>query len=185
MSTLLFTGEFRGEAPSDEGDVRSTITVVDHESPDAVADHRPDFNSNETDPDTEGGLTTRDVADWVSPSQQYKPIPGNANTDFSALDSRISAVGTAAQREEAGQWGHGSQQWSDATEPTIREGAAFDDVYFSASRPPIQDGTLDYMLPSRRPDTQDAESVQRAVQAAQRKATQAALYQTFLERTGS
>lgn len=41
------------------------------------------------------------------------------------------------------------------------------------------------MLPSRRPDTQDAESVQRAVQAAQRKATQAALYQTFLERTGS
>ena len=181
MSTLLLGSNFAGEAPQDDGDVRSTITVVDHESPDATAERRPDFNSSEQDPDTEGGLTDRQVSDFVTPSEQWVPDVGNANRDFSApIDSQVSTAGTAANRELSGQWGHGSMHWQDATEPTIREGAFFDDVYFAARRPPIQDGAHDYMLPSRNPDDKTAQDSKAVALAASREASRRAMYQRFL-----
>src|SRR5690242_20621480 len=130
MSTLLLGSNFAGEAPSDEDDVRSTITVIDNESPTAVAEREPEYNAMERDPDTEGGLTNRNVSDYVVPSERWVPDVGNANTNFARpIDEQVSTSGTAAQRELEGQWGHGSARWSDATEPTIREGQAFDDMY--------------------------------------------------------
>lgn len=186
MSTLLLGQNFAGEAPSDEGDVRSTITVIDNESPTAVAERSPDFNSMERDPDTEGGLTDRNVSDYVVASERWVPDVGNANRDFAApINSQVSTSGTAAARESAGQWGHGSARYSDATEPTIRDGAQFDNQYFSAGRPPIQDGSIDYMIPSRTPDDKTAQDSQQAANAAARQAARAAVYQRFLnERTG-
>ncbi len=182
MTTLVLGNVAYQEAPQDEGDVRSTVTVIDHNSPDAVAEASPEYNTVERDPDTEGGLTARGVADKVNPSERFSRLPGNANTDFSApVDSRISTSGTAAMREDSGAWGHGSMHYQESLEPTIREGGNFDDVYFSARRPPIQDGTLDYMVPSRTPDDSTAEGVARAAAIAQRKAIQAAAYQRFLD----
>lgn len=177
--TLLYLE--RNGAPMDEGDIRSTTNVVDPDGSEAVAVASPDFNSMERDPDTEGGLTTRGVADKVAASEQYLPLIGNANTDFAApINSQVSTAGTAAAREAAGQWGHGSAQWTEAIEPTIRPGTEFDRTYFRATRPPIQDGALDYMIPARRPDTDQAASDQAASANASR-AAMANLYQSFLE----
>jgi hypothetical protein len=186
MSTLLLGSNFAGEAPSDDGDVRSTITVIDHTSPDATAERRPDYNTVEHDPDTEGGLTTRNVSDFVTPSTRSVPAVGNANTDFAApINRQVSSSGTAAAREMRGEWGHGTGYSQDATEPTIREGAQFDNVYFAAERPPIQDGSLDYMESTRQPDSKTAQDNQQASIQAARRASQNAVYERFLqERTG-
>lgn len=182
MSTMLYSLPHRGEVTPDDGDVRSTTNVIDNDASSAVAETRPDFNANESDPDTEGGLTPREVSDYVTPGQRYVPNVGNANTDFAApINSQVSTAGRAPAEEMAGRWGHGAMQWSDATEPTIREGGAFDDVYFSANRPPIQDGTMDYMIPARRPDTADAESISRGSKAESRAAARRSMYQTFLD----
>lgn len=180
MSTLLLGSNYAGEAPSDEGDVRSTITVVDHDSPTAVAETSPEFNTAERDPDTEGGLTTRQVADKVNPSEQYPRPVSNANTDFAApINSQVSTSGTAAEREESGQWGHGTMQWSEALEPVYREGAAFDNIYFSARRSPIQDGAPDSMRPARPASDSVAAHDKAAAAEAARKAATANLYAQF------
>ena len=177
--TLLYLE--RNGAPMDEGDVRSTTNVVSPDGSEAVADRSPEFNTMERDPDTEGGLTTRSVADKVNASEQYAPLIGNANTDFAGpINDQVSTSGTAAAREAAGQWGHGTAQWSESIEPTIRPGTEFDRTYFRASRPPIQDGALDYMIPARRPDSAQAGSDIAAANNASRAAV-AGLYQTFLE----
>lgn len=182
MSTLLYGQQHYAEGASDESDVRSTITVVDHDGikPEAVT--RPEFNSVERDPDTEGGLTPRDVSDYVEGRERYAPVAGNANTDFSApIDNQISTAGDAPNREAGGQWGHGSMQWSDATEPAIREGAQFDNVYFAAERPPIQDGAVDYMIPARYPDDSVAQGSQEAARQNARAAAESSLYARFLQ----
>ena len=182
MSLLVLGSTHYAESPQDEGDVRSTVNVVNNDKQPAVAESTPDFNATERDPDTEGGLTTRAVADHVTPSTQYQRPNSNANTDFAApIDSQISTSGSAAAREDAGQWGHGTLHYQNATEPTIREGAAFEDVYFAAVKPPIQDGTLDYMIPSRTPDDGTSQTVQQASKAAARRAVERNAYQRFLE----
>lgn len=181
--TLLYTGkQFYTEAPSDEGDVRSTVTIVDGEdiTPTATAD--PEYNHVETDVDTEGGLTTRDLSSRVHASEQYVPAAGNANADpVAAINAQVSTAGAAPAKEASGVWGHGSAYWQDSTEPTIRDGAEFNDVYFSANRPTIQEGTLDYMIPNRYPDDSTAQSAQEASVLAARKAASAAMYQRFLD----
>lgn len=177
--TLLYLE--RNDVPMDEGDVRSTTNVVSPDGSEAVATRSPEYNSMERDPDTEGGLTTRGVADKVNASERYPRAVGNANTDFaSRINDQVSTSGTAAAREEAGQWGHGTTQWTEAIEPTVRPGTEFDRTYFRATRPPIQDGALDYMVPARRPDTEQAGSDLAASRNAARAAT-ANLYQSFLE----
>lgn len=181
MSTLLFGRQAYVEPAEGADEARSTITVVDNESATPEATTAPEFNHVEKDPDTEGGLTTRDVSDIVHGSERFAPVAGNANTDFSTLDNQVSSSGTAASRESGGQWGHGTARWSDATEPTIREGASFNDTYFSANRPTIQEGSLDYMTAPRNPDDATAAGTNAAATVAARKAATAAMYQRFLD----
>jgi hypothetical protein len=177
--TLLYVS--RNHVPLDEGDVRSTTNVVNPDDESANAKAAPEFNTVERDPDTEGGLTPRAVSDKANASVHYPPLIGNANAPFDALvNAQVSTSGTAAQREIAGEWGHGTGYFQEAIEPTIRPGTEFDNTYFKASRPPIQDGTMDYMLPSRRPDTAVSGGDQAAANRAAREA-RANLYQAFLE----
>lgn len=177
--TLLYVA--RDHVPLEEGDVRSTTNVVRPDDTSATATVRPEWNGPERDPDTEGGLTPRSVSDKVNASEQYAPAVGNANTDFNArVDDQVSTSGTAAAREAAGQWGHGTGYSQESLEPAIVRGTEFADTYFRASRPPIQDGTLDYMVPTRRPDNAGAVASQAATKAAARQAS-ASLYQAWLE----
>lgn len=185
MSTSLILSQNRAETPREENDVRSTTNVVREDAPSAVADHTPQFNETDIfDPETEGGLTDRNLYGHVVPSQQYVPAIGNANTDFGApIDSQISTAGTAPARESAGEWGHGSMQIVESIEPTIREGGAMGNDYFSAQTRQIQRGMRTDLVGARNPDGSDAASDQQVGKTAARDAANAALYARFLEQT--
>lgn len=184
MSTTLITAWNRDEAPREENDVRSTTNVVDLDAPSAVAENPPGFNDAgyERDPDTEGGLTPRNLFGFIRGRQRYTPNVGNANTDFaSPINDQVSTSGTAAARESAGEWGHGTMQIVESIEPTIREGGAFGEDYFAAGTRQLQKGMRSDVTAARIPDGQDSASDQQAGKTAAREAAQSALYARFLE----
>ena len=157
MSTLLF-GLKRGASPASEPSVRSTITVVDDGAPSAVAEHSPEYNGadDERYAHQSGGLTRHDEAAYQAPSAQYVPVITTANSDFvGAVNRQISTAGTAAARELAGHWGHGTFNFTDATEPAIDHSREFGSDYFvadnrvarvSSQMEPINDGPIDPSL---------------------------------------
>lgn len=131
MSFLLWG---RGAVDVDPAEPRSTVTVVQADAPPSEAPHAPDINETFSDPHTEGGLTTRQVASHVIPRERYVPHIGDANEDHNAIiDRQISTSGTAAAREAAGEWGHGTLQITEGIEPAIGEPYGGD--YFVAERP--------------------------------------------------
>lgn len=178
MSVMFFDLNSDG-VESDEEHVRATVTVVEDDST-AVEDQRPEYNDADTDPDTGGGLTTRQLASKVYPSEQYTPNVGNANDDlYSRVNSQVSTSGTAAQRESDGAWGHGTLHVQDATEPTIRDGSAFGEDYFHTGERIVQDGSGAYMTASRYSDDATASAAQELAQRASRDSANGALYARF------
>ena len=182
MSTsLILAQDGERDVPGDEQHVRSTVTVVDENDPPATLEHAPDFNETNTDPDTGGGLTDRAIGSAVNPSTQYPPHIGNANEDFSSVDREWSTKGTAAERENAGRWGHGTMHSEEGIEPVIRDGGEFREDYFTSDNRPVQQGSGAYMTDSRNPDDAAAQSMQAAANENARKAAQRAAYARFLE----
>ena len=179
MSTLLYG--IRNAVKPDEAEVRSTTQVIDHDAPSAEMDSAPDFNEFASDPDTEGGLTTTSLASHVIPSVQYaNPALAEANTEHNAIiDRQVSTSGTAAAREAAGEWGHGTLQVLEGIEPVIREGSAFGEDFFSAGRDPIQTGMGNYMQPGSPGNRGNAEEVQATANRNAREA--ASPYSEFLK----
>lgn len=171
MAGLIF-GYLRGPVPSSEMEVRSTVTAVDNDAPSAVADHAPDFNEHLTDPDTEGGLTPHQLGSYVVPSEQYAPWhSGAANAEHNEIVNRqVSTSGTAAAREAAGEWGHGTMHVQEGIEPTIRDLPQMGNSYFAADQPDIQQPMGDYMTPSRAADPEFLASVQSTGNANSRQA---------------
>jgi hypothetical protein len=159
MSTLLYALN-RGEVPADEGLVRSTVTVVDKDATASVEAAPPDFNGAETDPSTDGGLTTRQLASHVEASQRYVPHTGNSNTDLNApVNNQVSSSGTAAAREMLGEWGHGTMQVVEGIEPVIRDGGNYGDHYFAVHER-LAAGSGNYMSPTQASDTVTTAAVQ-------------------------
>lgn len=134
MSTGLFLLSPLAASTPDEAAVRSTVTVVDRDEPASMLPGPPGYNDATTDPDTGGGLTTRSLASFVIPSERYVPNMGDANVDHNAIvNERISSSGTAAAREAAGQWGHGTMKVVMGIEPA--QAPLFGDEYFAADAP--------------------------------------------------
>lgn len=157
MSTLFYNRP--GPVPANEAEVRSTVTVVDNDAPSAVQMHVPDYNDVATDPDTEGGLTTHQLASYVTPSERYLPQPVSA-ADNDIVDRQVSSSGTAAAREASGQWGHGTLQITEGIEPVIRDGAAFGETYFKVPDRGANDAAGDYMTPASSVDAKTLEDAQ-------------------------
>lgn len=180
MSTLIYDLNSDG-VESDEEHVRATVTVVD-DAPSAVEASRPDVNDAGHDPDTGGGLTRRDLASAVIPSARYAPTIGNANDDLTArVDNQISTSGTAAERERAGEWGHGTLHVQDATEPVFKDGTQFSEDYFDVGERVVQDGTGMYMTSARQPDDATAFAVQERARVESRKAQEASALARYFE----
>ncbi|HEY6018773.1 MAG TPA: hypothetical protein VIY48_02455 [Candidatus Paceibacterota bacterium] len=179
MASTLFWQE-RDRVPQDENSVRSTVTTVVPDAPPSVEEERPQFNAFDSDPDTQGGLTTRQMASYRAPSVRTPhPAESTANVDYSApIDNQISTAGRAPSLEAAGVWGHGSANWQDATEPTIRPGAQFGADYFAAHARHAQHGIGAYMQPSRNPDDLSAMAQAQAANNS-RRAAQEAIYDQF------
>jgi hypothetical protein len=179
MSTLLY-GVQRTETPSDIEHVRTTVTVVEDDAAPAMQAHAPDWNEYDTDPDTGGGLTARQLGSHVVPSSRYVPAIGNANEDLNGIvDRQVSTSGTAAAREASGQWGHGTMQVIEGIEPAIVDGQAFGETYFKAHPRPDNPNGGDYMSPAQTSDPATIAAAQATGENLSRSAVQASIYSAF------
>lgn len=180
MTVTLYTRN--GPAPRDENVVRSTTNTVDVMAPAAEQPSAPDYNQLMLDPREDGGLTTHTQASHVIPSEKYSPSIGNSSEDlFTIVNSRISSAGTAAAREMAGEYGHGTMQVVEGIEPTIVDGQQFDNVYFKANVGVIQGPAGDNGMLSHANDPSVVDYVE---QTRLRKAAQAAqgnIYQQYMD----
>ena len=140
MSMLLF-GDLDG-VPADEAKVRATTAPVEEDAPPAEQQGAPEFNEVETDSNPNlGGLAHRQLAsDSHQPEKYSPPWSAQATAEHNAIvDRQVASSGTAAAREEAGEFGHGTLPWAYGIEPTIREGGAYGNEYFAADKREIQE----------------------------------------------
>jgi hypothetical protein len=183
MSTLLYG--LRGPTPPDEANVRSTVTVVQDDAPPSVSEQSPTFNSAavETDPITEGGLTSHQLASKVTASVQSAPPVGNANADaamFGIVNAGQSTKGHAPQLEAAGIQGHGTLMVTEGIEPVIEDGHGFSETYFSAGSRPIQSTAGNEMSAAEPADGATRADAQATANRNARAAAQASQYAAFL-----
>jgi hypothetical protein len=182
MSTLLFV-EPTAVTP-DEANVRSTVTVVQDDAPPSVEAGAPEFNQVTTDPITEGGLTSHQLASKVTDSVQSPPPVGNANAEgamFGIVNGGQSTKGHAAALELAGIQGHGTLMITEGIEPVISDGRAFSETYFSAGGRPVQSTADKAMSPAQSADPSTSAAAQATATRAARQAAQASMYQSFVD----
>jgi len=147
VSTALYVLH-RVDAPSEQKEVRATTETVDKDAPPAVEHDAPEFNEVERSEARHSGLRLSNLASHYIPSHQYSPgWAGNAQVtpSFAMVNEKQAVVGTAAGREMAGQFGHGTMSYAIGLEPTIREGGAFGNDYFTADHRGIQPSMGSYM----------------------------------------
>lgn len=135
MTTLLW-GQLAAGVPRDIETVTRNSPPVNDEAEPKELNHAPDFNEVNSDPDPELGLTGRQLgSDWHAP-QKYSPAhieTATAEHD-DIINRRWASSGSAAEREAAGEYGHGTISYAVGIEPTIRDGAEFGTDYFAAHR---------------------------------------------------
>ena len=154
MSTL-FIGQYRDTVPTDENMVRSTTEYVEPNAPAAEMQGPPEFNEVETDPNPNLGMVTRTVAsDWHA-TEKYAPgwaETANPTSSFGYVNEKVDKDGTAATREMAGEFGHGTMAFAIGIEPVIREAGQYGADYFAVDPRLIQDTAGDYMMPDASAD---------------------------------
>ena len=191
MSTLMIA-QHAGRIPepvseADADEVRTTITHVDPDAPPAEQPDAPEWNALLVDTDTEGGLTTTQLASHVKPSRRGAPVADTTARDTArdAVDASNSTGGHAAAREASGDWGHGTMKIVEGIEPIIVDGHQFDGTYFAADNRGNPAGA--YMTPTRTPDdTTQAIGEERAANAVTASQGTNDLYAEFLAKvTGS
>ena len=184
MSTLLFA-PVRGSVPADEATVRSTTAIVDQDAPSAEQDGAPDFNETETDHNPYLGLTSRQKASFVIPSERYVPATIGATASYEEgvekINRQVSSSGTAAAREASGEWGQGTIKAVEGIEPTIVDGQQYGDTFAKMTPVESQNGVSQYMTPSDRSDreTVAADAATGAMRA--RRAVNASQYAAFYD----
>lgn len=151
MSTLLMW-QSRDGVPADENVVRRNTYPVEADAPPAEAKGMPEPQEVETDPNPHLGMVGRQVAsDWHEP-EQYSPFWGptvDQNHEYTdRIDRQVSTSGTAAAREAAGQFGHGTighavgiEPVGDLVDPNTRMG----NTYFVRNDRDIQE-TAGYVM---------------------------------------
>jgi hypothetical protein len=152
MTSLLFGTMGNHGIPADEKVVRSTALPVEKDAPAAMESDTPQWNEPvETDPNPNLGMNPRTLAShWVEGEQSAPFWQGSVDQSIqhnALVDSRISSSGTAAAREAAGQFGHGTASYAIGIEPVgdLRDGGKMGNEYFAAGKPDIQDTAGDYM----------------------------------------
>ena len=190
MTSLLFGALRDSTPPADEAVVRSNTYIVRNDSPAAAAKGAPEWNQQETDPNPDLGMVNRQVASfWHQPEQSVpfnEALVNSADEHNAIVDRQISTSGTAAAREAAGHWGHGTAAFAIGIEPVgdLRDGGALGNDYFLANNPPIQDGAGNYMTPALNADGDTTGGVASYGKAASHDAhaadISASLYNSFL-----
>ena len=180
MSTLFYTARSESITPSDTlENVRSTVTTVDKAADASVATTTPERGRLETDPVTEGGLTTHQVSSTVNPSVKAPPQTVSHAQHNDALNASWSGAGTAADREARGEWGHGTAYSQDAIE-RIPDGIAFSETYFARDRRAPNEQIGDYMSADA-PTNRELEAAAASAREQMREAQAANPYQQMYD----
>jgi hypothetical protein len=145
MTSLMFGMVATSSVPVDEATVRSNTYPVDPNS-EAEQTDAPDLNEVETDPNPTLGLVNRQLYSHVIPTVKYPPFwqqevdDNHLHTDV--IDRQVGSSGTAAAREAAGQFGHGTMMVVEGIEPVqgLTDGGRFGNQYFAAGKPDVQSG---------------------------------------------
>jgi hypothetical protein len=144
MSTPLYALH-TVRAPDEELQARATTEKLPVVEEPAEAEAAPEFNEVIVSPVPHAGLSTHQVASqWNEPEQYVPGWSGNANVtpSFARINEPQASAGTAAGREMAGAFGHGTVAFAQGIEPVIRPGAVFGGSYFAVNGDPTdrQDG---------------------------------------------
>lgn len=162
--------------------VRSTLDKADStEAAELPGPNGPQWNQFDSDKDPAlVGLSPRQLGPDVHAGVQYAPFwSGLASNDYEArIDDQVSSSGTAAAREVAGQFGHGTAEYSESIEPVIREGAAYGSDYFVRT-PALIQGPAGSYLGSPVPDV-DWQGVSQAVYVQNSRAAYTGLYDNLI-----
>lgn len=181
MTNAWFLGAAHS-VPQTENEVRSTVEPIRTDGDNAEAHRDPDWNEFSSDNSGElVGLTPRVKGAETTDSEKYtRGDLGLAAQNHNALiDNQVASSGTAARREEAGLWGHGTMQYAESLDPVIRPGGAYGNDFFNVMKPPTQDGAGDFMTVTDT-DAWNNAVAQTSANAASRRAYQSSVYSAFL-----
>jgi hypothetical protein len=183
---LIAMGGIGGEIPSppDADAVRETMVPV-RQDPITEPDNPVEFDDAFTDRDSSGsltGLAHRNAAPPYVRTIKYVPEfeQFEASDQPNIVDAQISLQGTAAAREAAGVFGHGTMSYAESIEPVLREGAVLGDEYLVAIKPDIQHGAGHY-LGSPVQDQQYAAVAQKLGVRNSRTAYQSTLFKSWMD----
>jgi hypothetical protein len=135
----------RDEVPASQNAVRRNTAPVDnHEAP-SEQSHAPEPNDVRTDNDPNLGLVNTQLASvWHEPEQyapSWAPVVDNNHLQNDIVDRQVGSSGTAAQREMAGQFGHGTMGYAIGIEPvyTLTDAGGLGNDYFVRNERNVQD----------------------------------------------
>lgn len=187
----LFMGAVNyGGVPADEQVVRSTATPVVPDAPAAMAQHAPDRNQVETDPNPLLGMSGRQLASTWHQPEKYAPAwaseVDDAHLHNDIVNRQVSSSGTAAQRELAGQFGHGTAAYAEGIEPVadLIDGGSMTNNYFAADphhANPNSEPSARGVQPANGLDRAAVSNASKAGQAASRKAAEQSAYAAFMK----
>lgn len=186
MTSLMFGHLSTTGVPADEKVVRSTATPFDISAPAAMQTDAPEMGEIETDGNPNLGMVNRQLASKWIPREKSTPswIPevNNQVQHNLIVDRQVSTSGTAAAREDAGEWGHGTMPAAIGIEPVgdLRDGGKMGNEYFVRNERDIQE-TADPTMMSPTKDF-DRSAVGRVAGEGKRDARMAAMagaYNTF------
>lgn len=150
MSTLLY-GMMRENVPVDQNTQRRNTAPVDNFAPPAEQLGMPDPNEVEVMSEHPVSLANTTLASEWHEGEQYAPFwQGQVDTQDehnAIVDRQVSSSGTAAAREAAGTFGHGTMKYAVGIEPVGDLGAAggLGNDYFVRNDRDIQEPAGNYM----------------------------------------
>lgn len=184
MTSLLYGAVGNYPVPADENVVRMTTAPVTPDAPAAMADDAPVMQEVETDSNPLLGMATRQVASTWHSSEKYSPEWAEQATarHNEIVNEKVATSGTAAARELAGEFGHGTMAYAVGIEPVngLTDGARFGNEYFATVAKDIQPTAGDYMTPIAS-DADTSARVSSAGKAASRDSSNAAAYRNMYE----
>lgn len=189
MPSLFYGMVSNGSVPADENAVRRNTAPVEVDAAPAEQTAAPDFNEVTTDSNRNLGLDTRQLASHVIPTEKYRPFwieeVTGADEHNSIVDRQVSSSGTAAQRESAGQFGHGTLMVTEGIEPVqdLRDGGKMGNEYFTRHDRDVQEGMGDYMSQPPGTDQGTMALVAATGKTAAQVSREAAMYSAYLNGT--
>jgi hypothetical protein len=188
MATLIMGGTDWSAPEADENVVRRNTAPVDATPEPAEIEHDPGFNELAEDSNPAIGMTTRQLGSkWYD---RVKSAPGlflaltkGHNAHNNMINRQIASSGTAAGREDAGEWGHGSFPFAVGIEP-LNPAQVYGQDYFKAYTPespnpaPYDAGVRPAMGNGNDRDAIGAQSAEAKTNA--RDAGASAMYDRFL-----